>query len=106
VPKRFEVWIVDFNPVVGSEVGKKRPAVIVSPDDANSALRTVVVAPLTSTIKGWPTRVKVQVRRRSGEAALDQIRTVDKSRLATKTASLTPAEGKEISDRLVEMFKL
>ena len=86
-------------------MGKTRPAVIVSPDDANDALRTVVVAPLTSGIRNWPTRVQVRVRRRLGEVALDQLRVVDKSRLTTRTAVLTDPEAKEVADRLVEMFK-
>ena len=104
--KRFEVWIVRFDPVVGSDVGKTRPAVIVSPDDANDALRTVIVAPLTSTTKGWPTRVRVTVRRKAGEVALDQLRTIDKSRLANRTAALSAPEAKDVADRLVEMFRL
>jgi mRNA interferase MazF len=104
--KRFEVWIVRFDPTVGSEIAKTRPAVIVSPDDANDVLKTVIVAPLTSTLKQWPTRVPVTVRRKAGEVALDQLRTVDKSRLANKTATLSAAEAKDVSDRLVEMLRL
>ncbi len=106
VPKRFEVWVVRLDRTVGSEIGKARPAVIVSPDDANEALRTVVVAPLRSTLRNRPTRVQVRVRRKTGEVALDQLRTVDKSRLTRRTATLTSAEAKDVSDRLVEMFKL
>ncbi len=106
MPKRFEVWIVKFDPVVGSEISKTRPAVVVSPDEANDALRTVIVAPLTSTVRNWPTRVQVRVRRKAGEVALDQLRTVDKSRLTQKTAALSSVEAKAVSNRLIEMFKL
>lgn len=106
MPKRFEVWVVRFDPIVGSELGKTRPAVIVSPDDANDALHTVIVAPLTSKIRNWPTRVSVRVRRKAGEVALDQMRAIDKSRLAQRTAVLSAAEAKEVADRLVEMFRL
>jgi mRNA interferase MazF len=80
--------------------------VIVSPDDANDVLQTVIVAPLTSTLKQWPTCVRINVRKRAGEVALDQLRTVDKSRLANKTATLSATEAKDVADRLVEMFRL
>lgn len=103
---RFEVWTVELDPTVGSEIGKTRPAIIVSPDVVSRKLRTVIVAPLTSTLPGWPTRVQVRVRRRAGEAALDQLRAVDRSRLRLKVATLTADESKEIADRLVEMFQL
>lgn len=102
--KRFEVWIVRLDPVLGAEIGKTRPGVIVSPDEANDALRTVLVAPLTSVRRKWPTRVPVTVNRVPGDAALDQMRAVDKTRLAQKIAALTPAEARAVADRLVEMF--
>jgi mRNA interferase MazF len=102
--KRFEVWIVRLDPVLGAEIGKTRPGVIVSPDEANDALRTVLVAPLTSVRRKWPTRVPVTVNRVPGDAALDQMRAVDKTRLALKIAALTPAEARAVADRLVEMF--
>lgn len=104
--KRFEVWLVRLDPVLGSEIGKTRPGVIVSPDEANAALRTVLVAPLTSTRRPWPTRVPVAVNAVPGDAALDQLRAVDKARLARRLAMLTDTEGKAIADRLVEMFAL
>ncbi|MCP5432361.1 MAG: type II toxin-antitoxin system PemK/MazF family toxin [Alphaproteobacteria bacterium] len=102
--KRFEVWIVRLDPVLGSEIGKTRPGVIVSPDEANAALRTVLVAPLTSTRRNWPTRVPVEVRSVAGDVALDQLRAVDKTRLAKKIGTLTPDEARAVADRLVEMF--
>lgn len=104
--KRFDVWIVRLEPVLGSEIGKTRPCVIISPDEANNALNTVLVAPLTSTVKGWPTRVAVKVKQKSGEVALDQIRAVDKKRLAKKSATLSADEAKSVADRLAEMFRL
>jgi mRNA interferase MazF len=105
VAKRFEVWIVRFDPVEGSEMAKTRPAVIVSPDEANDALRTVIVAPLTSTRKKWPTRVEVRFRRKPGEVALDHMRSIDKQRLEKKAGSLTADEAKAVAERLVEMFR-
>ncbi len=102
---RFEVWIVRLDPVLGSEIGKTRPAVIVSPDEANAALRTVLIAPLTSVRRSWPTRVPVRVRGTSGDVALDQLRAVDKLRLANRIAVLSEAERHAVADRLVEMLQ-
>jgi mRNA interferase MazF len=101
--QRFEVWIVRLDPVLGAET---RPGIIVSPDEANQALRTVLVAPLTSVRRPWPTRVPVAVNNVPGDAALDQIRAVDKARLAKRVAVLAPAEAQAIAERLVEMFTL
>ncbi len=81
VPKRGEVYTVQLNPAVGREIRKARPCVIVSPDAMNPLLDTVIVAPLTTTLKRWPTRVPVVFEDKQGSIALDQIRTVDKSRL-------------------------
>jgi len=102
--KRFEVWIVRLDPVLGAEIGKTRPGVIVSPDEANDALRTVLIAPLTSVRRKWPTRVPVAVNKVPGDAALDQMRAVDKTRLAHRVAVLTPTEARAVAGRLVEMF--
>jgi mRNA interferase MazF len=104
--KRFEVWVVRLDPVLGSEIGKTRPGVIISPDEANDALRTVLIAPLTSVRRAWPTRVPVIVQRVRGDVALDQIRAVDKARLGRRTAVLAGADQRAVADRLLEMFKL
>jgi len=104
--KRFEVWIVRLDPVVGSEIGKTRPGVIVSPDEANDALRTVLVAPLTSVRRTWPTRVPVIVNRVRGDVALDQLRALDKQRLSQRLGALTDQESQAVADRLAEMFRL
>jgi mRNA interferase MazF len=102
--KRFEVWIVRLDPVLGAEIGKTRPGVIVSPDEANGALKTVLVAPLTSVRRAWPTRVPVNVSDVAGDAALDQLRAVDKKRLAKRLGVLSEGETRAIADRLAEMF--
>jgi mRNA interferase MazF len=104
--KRFEVWIVRLDPVLGSEIGKTRPAVIVSPDEANDSLRTVLVAPLTSVRRAWPTRVPLLFDGVEGDAALDQMRSVDKQRLMQRRGALTLRQGQAISERLTEMFQL
>ncbi len=103
-PKRFEVYLVRLDPALGAEIGKTRPGVIISPDEANAALRTVIVAPLTSVRRPWPTRVPVKVARVAGDAALDQMRAVDKARLAKRVGALSAAEAKAVLGRLGEMF--
>jgi mRNA interferase MazF len=86
--KRFEVYQVNLDPVIGSEIAKSRPCVIVSPDEMNQHLATVIVAPLTSSVKGWPSRVTSRFGGKRGEIALDQLRAVDKRRLAKRLGEL------------------
>jgi mRNA interferase MazF len=102
--KRFEVYLVRLDPVLGAEIGKTRPGVIISPDEANDALRTVIVAPLTSVRRAWPTRVPGKVGRVAGDVALDQMRAVHKKRLAKRVGALSAAEAEAVLGRLGEMF--
>ena len=95
---------MQLGPTQGSEIHKTRPCVVVSPDEMNSQLRTVIIAPLTSTLRGWTTRVSVTFHNKNGEVALDQIRTVDSTRLVKHLGELTPVESEKISEVLVEMF--
>ncbi len=85
--KRFEIWIVNLDPTVGSEIKKTRPAVIVSPDELNAHLQTVVVVSLT-TGRSYPFRIATRVQGKRGVAAVDQIRTVDKRRLVKQIGTL------------------
>jgi mRNA interferase MazF len=101
---RFEVHRVALDPTRGSEIRKARPCVVVSPDEMNEWLRTVVVAPMTTTTKGYPSRVAVTFGGRSGEIALDQIRAVDKSRLIRRLGSIDNSTAQSVSNALVEMF--
>ena len=105
-PQRSEVWLVSLEPTIGSEIRKTRPCVIVSPNEINKLLRTVIVAPLTSTIKNYPTRLSIVFQDRKSSIALDQIRTVDKFRLVKKLGNITPKESQSIADILVEMFSI
>ncbi len=82
--KQFEVYLVNFDPTIGAEIKKTRPAVIVSPDAMNKNLQTVILAPLTHTIKNYPSRVKCAFGGENGEVILDQLRAVDKTRLLKK----------------------
>lgn len=106
---QYEIFWVDLDPTVGAEINKLRPCVIVSPDDMNDHIKTVIVVPLTSTQRGLPTRVLIKARTQSGlrndsYAALDQIKTIDKSRVSNKTGEISEEEKHAISDILKEMF--
>ncbi|HYD89648.1 MAG TPA: type II toxin-antitoxin system PemK/MazF family toxin [Vitreimonas sp.] len=103
-PSRFEVWIVELEPVLGVKIGKARPAVVISPDDANRVLKTVIAAPLTSVRRKWPTRVPVRVNKVAGDIALDQMRAVGKQRLTKRVGALSAAERQSLLERLAEMF--
>lgn len=99
--KRGEVYWVNLDPTVGSEVKKRRSAVILSPDEMNRSLPVVIVAPITSNKKPWPTRADVTLSGKAGQIMLDQIRTVDKSRLMKRIAEV---EIVEALDALQIMF--
>ncbi len=101
---RFDVYLVRLDPVTGHEIRKTRPCAVVSPDEMNRHIGTVIIAPMTTKGRGYPTRVPVQFRGKSGQVVLDQIRTVDKSRLARRLGSLDEATARKVSALLVEMF--
>jgi mRNA interferase MazF len=102
--KRFDVFWVSFDPTVGSEIHKSRPALIISPDEANFILNTVIVAPITSAVKHYPTRLEIELLGKKGQIAFDQIRTVDKTRLKKKLATIDEALSKKVIDLLQLMF--
>lgn len=102
--KQFDVYLVSFDPAVGAEIMKTRPAVIVSPDAMNKHLKTVIVAPLTHTVKGYPSRVTSMFSGQNGEIVLDQLRAVDKSRLVKKQGSLDKTTAPNIKLILQTMF--
>lgn len=104
--KRFDVYFVNLDPTVGKEIKKTRPCLIVSPDSMNKVLATVIIAPITSTIRGYPTRIKSFIDGRNGEIMLDQIRTIDKERLVKKLpASIKKDIEEEVCRTLCEMFE-
>ena len=102
--KRFEVHLVALDPTRGSEIQKTRPCLIVSPDELNDHLRTVIVAPLTTTMRRYPTRVNLSFQKKNGQVALDQIRTIDKSRLVRKLGTISSKTGRAVAQVLTEMF--
>tara|TARA_B100000029_G_scaffold160142_2_gene155921 strand:- start:3303 stop:3617 length:315 start_codon:yes stop_codon:yes gene_type:complete len=101
--RRFEVWLINLDPTIGSEIQKTRPAVVVSPDELNAHLNTVVVVPLT-TGRDYPFRVATRVQGRKGIAAVDQIRTVDKRRLVKKVTTMGKSTAAKLLESLGEMF--
>ncbi len=101
---RFDVFVVNLDPTIGSEIRKSRPCVVVSPDELNRYVRTVVVAPLTTAQRPYPSRVPVHVDGRDGQVAIDQLRTVDKARLAKRLGALAPDEAAAVLDVLREFF--
>ncbi len=101
---RFEVYLVNLDPTVGSEIRKKRPCVVISPDEMNQHIRTVIVAPMTTSGQAYPTRVGCQFRGKSGQVVLDQIRTVDKARLVKRLGRLDQRATHRVLSVLGEMF--
>jgi len=104
VINRFEVYLVNLDPTVGSEIQKTRPCLIISPDEMNRHIATVIVAPLTTKGRGYPSRVNCTFDGREGQIVLDQIRTVDKIRLVKKMGKINPDSQKEVLLVLMEMF--
>ncbi|MDD5558199.1 type II toxin-antitoxin system PemK/MazF family toxin [Candidatus Methylomirabilis sp.] len=102
--RRGEVFLVDLNPTRGSEIQKTRPCVVVSPDELNEHLRTVIVAPLTTGGQAYPFRVPCRFGGRVGRIVLDQIRTVDRERLVRRLGQLSPATLGRTLAVLQEMF--
>lgn len=104
VAKRFEVYLVNLDPTVGSEIKKKRPCLVISPDEMNAHIATVIVAPMTTQGRAYPTRVLCKFQGKDGQIVLDQIRTVDKARLAKKLGTIGAATQKATLAVLAEMF--
>ena len=100
-PRRGEIYWVALDPTIGREIRKTRPALVVSPDEMNRALGTVVLAPITSTVRDFPTRYTIRLQRKTASVALDQIRTVSTQRLLTKMTTVDPQPALAI---LREMF--
>jgi mRNA interferase MazF len=103
-PKRDEVWLVSLDPTQGSETQKTRPCLVVSPDEANTYLRTVIVVPMTTVERPYPTRVGITFQGRRGQVALDQIRAVDRHRLVRRLGTASAKTVQAVSSVLVEMF--
>jgi mRNA interferase MazF len=104
--EQYMVVLVNLDPTVGSEIKKTRPCLIISPDEMNEHLRTVVIAPLTSTLRKYPSRVKVHFASKEGMIALDQIRTIDKQRIIKTLGTIKSNEVKKVKEVLMETYVL
>ncbi len=104
VASRFDVYLVNLDPAIGKEIKKTRPCVVISPDEMNRHISTVIIAPVTTKGKNYPTRVTCKFEGKSGQVVLDQIRTVDKARLTRKLGKLNRQTQNSVLNILNEMF--
>jgi mRNA interferase MazF len=104
VIERFSIFLVKLDPATGTETAKTRPCVVVSPDELNRAVATVIIAPMTTVRRGWPTRIEISFQGKAGEIALDQIRAVDKTRLVKRLGKLNSEMAGLVLDTLGELF--
>ena len=103
-PLRFEIFLINLDPTKGSEIQKTRPCVVISPNEMHT-LSTVIIAPMTTKIKKYPTRVSLSFDNKEGQIALDQMRTVDQSRLIRKLGCVDKKTQKHIIKTLLEIFR-
>lgn len=101
---RFDVFLVSLDPTQGSEIQKTRPCLVISPDEMNRQIRTVIVAPMTTTLRDYPTRISIYFQGKNGQVVLDQIRTVDKARLIKKMGRIEKTESQKVIQTLQELF--
>jgi mRNA interferase MazF len=104
VVRRFEVYLIALDPTIGSEIQKTRPCLVISPDEMNRHLKTVIVAPMTTQGRAYPSRVSCRFQGKSGQVVLDQLRTVDKTRLVRKLGRISAPTQRAVLDLLGEMF--
>ncbi len=104
VVKRFDVWLANFDPVVGSEISKTRPCLIISPNETNGLLNTITVAAMTSANKPYPHRVNCIFQQKHGQIALDHIRSISKLRLVKKIGVMDEKTSLQVCETLTEMF--
>ena len=101
---RFDVYLVNLDPTIGSEIKKTRPSVVISPNEMNHHINTVIIAPMTTKGKSYPTRIDCKFQGKQGQIVLDQIRTVDKRRLIKKIGRLDSKTQEKMMTTLIEMF--
>jgi mRNA interferase MazF len=104
VVRRFEVYLINLDPTIGHEIKKTRPCLVISPDEMNFNIATVIVAPMTSQGRPYPTRVSCRFQGKDGQIILDQIRTVDKERLVKKLGQISASAQESVLAVLAEMF--
>ena len=104
VIKRFDVYLINLDSTVGSEIKKRRPCLVISPDEMNRNIRTVIVAPMTTAVKAYPTGVFCEFQGKKGQIVLDQIRTIDKTRLVKKLGTIDPETQLKVIATLQRLF--
>ena len=102
--RQYQIILVNLDPTIGNEIKKTRPCVIISPDEMNKYLRTVVIAPMTTSSKNYPTRVEIKHDNKIGWIVLDQIRTIDKQRIVKELGKLSKPEIKEVKAIIREAY--
>ena len=102
--KQYQIVLVNLDPTIGSEIKKTRPCVIISPNEMNKYLRTIIIAPMTTSSKKYPTRIEVKHNKRIGRIVIDQIRTIDKRRIIKVLERLSQPEIKEVKAVIKETF--
>ncbi len=103
-PQQDEVWLVTLDPTQGVEIQRTRPCLVISPDEMNQHLRTVIIAPMTTVTRPYPTRVAVRFQGKRGQVALDQLRAVDRQRLVRMLGAVSARTAQDVSATLLEMF--
>ena len=101
---QYEVFLVNLDPTIGFEIKKIRPCIVISPDEMNRNIQTIIIAPMTTKSHDYPTRVRVKFQGTSGWAVLDQIRTVDKRRLVKRLGRITRSEIERVTSVIKEML--
>jgi mRNA interferase MazF len=104
VVKRFDVYLVNLDPTTGSEIQKTRPCLIISPDEMNNSIAMVIIAPMTTKGREYPSRVNCSFEGKDGQVILDQIRTVDKRRLVKKLGTIGKETQTQVNSVLLELF--
>ena len=102
--KRFDVYLVNLDPTVGHEIKKSRPCLVISPDEMNRYISTVIVAPMTTKGRNYPTRVPCTFQGKEGQVVIDQLRTVDKIRMAKRLGKMDPETQARVFSVLSELF--
>jgi mRNA interferase MazF len=101
---QYDIVLVNLDPTIGSELKKTRPCIVLSPNEMNRYLQTIVIAPMTSTSKPYPTRVEVQQTKTKGWVVIDQIRTIDRARIVKKFGTLSESEIEKVKSVIQETF--
>jgi mRNA interferase MazF len=101
---QYEVYLINLDPTIGHEIQKKRPCLVISPNEMNLSIKTIIIAPMTTSSHKYPTRVQINFQNKKGWVVLDQIRTVDRVRLIKKLGTIKSNEIEKIKSVLQEML--